>query len=56
MRIFRHIFTATLGVAMTASLSSCVNNWLDQTPADGIDAETAIQTSSDLANVRTGPD
>lgn len=54
MRIFRHIFTATLGVAMTASLSSCVNNWLDQTPADGIDAETAIQTSSDLANVRTG--
>ncbi len=33
MRIFRHIFTATLGVAMTASLSSCVNNWLDQTPA-----------------------
>ncbi len=54
MRIFRNIFTATLGVAMTASLSSCVNNWLDQTPADGIDAETAIQSSSDLANVRTG--
>ena len=42
MRIFRHIFTATLGVAMTASLSSCLNSWLDQTPADGIDAETAI--------------
>lgn len=54
MRIFRHIFTATLGVAMTASLSSCLNSWLDQTPADGIDAETAIQTSSALANARAG--
>ena len=54
MRIFRHIFKATLGVAMTASLSSCVNNWLDQTPADGIEAETAIQSSSALSNARTG--
>ena len=54
MRIFRHIFTATLGVAMTAGLSSCVNNWLDQAPADGIDEGTAIQTSSALANARTG--
>lgn len=54
MRLFRHIFTATLGMALTAGLSSCVNNWLDQTPADGIDAETAIQSSSDLESVRTG--
>jgi hypothetical protein len=34
--------------------SSCVNNWLDQDPSDGINAETAIQTSDDLANVRVG--
>ena len=54
MRIFRHIFKATLGVAMTASLSSCLNNWLEQTPADGIEAETAIQSSSALSNARTG--
>ena len=54
MRIFKHIYTATLCITMAASMSSCVNNWLDQTPADGINAETAINTSSDLANVRTG--
>ena len=54
MRIFKHIYTATLCMTMAASMSSCVNNWLDQTPADGINAETAINTSSDLANVRTG--
>lgn len=54
MRIFKSIFTATLCVAMTASLSSCVNNWLDQTPADGIEAGTAIQSSSALSNARTG--
>lgn len=54
MRFLKHLYTATFCVALTASLSSCVNNWLDQNPADGIDAETAIQSSSDLANVRTG--
>lgn len=54
MRIFRHLYTATLCIAMTVSMSSCLNNWLDLNPADGIDAETAIKSSSDLANVRTG--
>ena len=39
---------------MAVSTSSCLNSWLDQSPADGIDAETAIKNSDDLANVRTG--
>lgn len=54
MKFFKHLHTAALCVAITASTSSCVNNWLDQFPADGIDAETAIKNSGDLANVRTG--
>lgn len=54
MKFFKHLHTAALCVAIAASVSSCVNNWLDQFPADGIDADTAIKNSEDLANARTG--
>ena len=54
MKIFKTLYTAMLCAAMTVSTSSCVNDWLDQSPSDGIDAETAVKNSDDLANVRTG--
>ena len=43
MKILKTLYTATLCAAMAVSTSSCLNSWLDQSPADGIDAETAIQ-------------
>ena len=54
MKILKTLYTATLCAAMAVSTSSCLNSWLDQSPADGIDAETAIKNSDDLASVRTG--
>lgn len=39
---------------LAASLSSCVNNWLDVAPSDGTDADAALTSSSDLAAARTG--
>lgn len=54
MKISKTLYAAVLCAALSTGLSSCLNNWLDQSPADGIEAETAIHTSEDLANVRTG--
>lgn len=54
MKLLKNLYTFTMAAAVGLALSSCVNNWLDQEPADGIEAETAVQTSADLANVRTG--
>lgn len=48
MKILKTLYTATLCAAMAVSTSSCLNSWLDQSPADGIDAETAIKNSDDL--------
>lgn len=39
---------------LAASLSSCVNDWLDVAPSDGTDADAASTSSSDLAAARTG--
>ena len=39
---------------LAASLSSCVNDWLDVAPSDGTDADEALTSSSDLAAARTG--
>lgn len=39
---------------LAASLSSCVNDWLDVAPFDGTDADAALTSSSDLAAARTG--
>lgn len=39
---------------LAASLSSCVNDWLDVAPSDGTDADAALTSSSDLDAVRTG--
>ena len=50
MKILKTLYTATLCAAMAVSTSSCLNSWLDQSPADGIDAETAIKNSDDFVN------
>lgn len=39
---------------LAASLSSCVNDWLDVAPSDGADADVALTNSSDLYAARTG--
>lgn len=39
---------------LAASLSSCVNDWLDVAPSNGTDADAALTSSSDLAAARTG--
>lgn len=39
---------------VVGGMTSCVNNWLDESPSNGIDASTAVQTVSDLSGVRTG--
>ncbi len=39
---------------VVGGMTSCVNNWLDESPSDGLEASTAVQTISDLSGVRTG--
>lgn len=39
---------------VVGGMTSCVNNWLDETPTDGLDVNTAVQTVNDLSAVRTG--
>lgn len=39
---------------VVGGMTSCVNNWLDESPSDGLEASTAVQTVSDLSAVRTG--
>ena len=39
---------------LAASLSSCVNDWLDVAPSDGTDADAALTSSLDLDAARTG--
>lgn len=40
--------------AVVAGTSSCVNEWLDQEPSTGVDAGSAVTTTSDLTSVRAG--
>lgn len=39
---------------VVGGMTSCVNNWLDESPSDGVDASTAVQTVGDLESVRAG--
>lgn len=52
MKVFNKINIALAGVALM--LSSCGNDWLDLAPYDAVDAETAITSSEDIANIRVG--
>lgn len=48
------LYKALVCVAMVAGTSSCVNEWLDQEPSTGVDAGSAVTTTSDLTSVRAG--
>jgi hypothetical protein len=54
MKILKYISTTAAVVALTIGTSSCVDNWLDLTPSNGVSASEAIKTSDDLGNVRVG--
>lgn len=48
MKMFSNIYKVGVMAAVVLTLSSCAKDWLDQTPSDGVDANEAIKTSSDL--------
>ena len=48
------LYKALVCAALVAGTSSCVNNWLDQEPSTGVDAGSAVTTTSDLRSVRAG--
>jgi hypothetical protein len=54
MKILKYIYTTAAVVALTVGTSSCVDNWLDLTPSNGVSASEAIKTSDDLGSVRVG--
>lgn len=54
MKILKSIYKVMGCAILAASLSSCVNDWLDVAPSDGTDADAALTSSSDLAAARTG--
>ncbi len=43
-----------MGLIVTASLSSCGTNWLDESPSDGIPADGALNSTEALASARVG--
>ena len=55
MKVFKFIYKATLCATLSATaLTSCVNNWLDLEPSDGVDAGTAIENSDNLNTALAG--
>ena len=54
MKVLKSIYKVMGCAILAASLSSCVNDWLDVAPSDGADADAALTNSSDLAAARTG--
>lgn len=54
MKVLKSIYKVMGCAILAASLSSCVNDWLDVAPSDGTDADAALTSSSDLDVARTG--
>lgn len=54
MSVLKSIYTTAALALCVMGMSSCGNDWLDASPSNGTDAETAIKTSSDLDAARTG--
>ena len=54
MKVLKSIYKVMGCAILAASLSSCVNDWLDVAPSDGTDADAALTSCSDLAAARTG--
>ena len=54
MKVLKSIYKVMGCAILAASLSSCVNDWLDVAPSDGADADVALTNTSDLDAARTG--
>lgn len=54
MKVLKSIYKVMGCAILAASLSSCVNDWLDVAPSDGADADVALTNTSDLGAARTG--
>ena len=54
MNVLKSIYTTAALALCVMGVSSCGDDWLDVSPSNGTDAETAIKSSSDLDAARTG--
>lgn len=55
MKLFKFIYKATFCAALSSmALTSCVNNWLDLDPADGVESGTAIKDADNLNTALAG--
>ncbi len=54
MNIIKSMYKVMGCAVLVAGLSSCVNNWLDVTPSDSVDADNALTNSSSLEAAREG--
>ena len=54
MRYSKYITGLAFCAMGMATMSSCSNDWIDQSPSNGIDAEKAIKTTEDLNTARIG--
>ena len=49
MKVFKFIYKATLCATLSATvLTSCVNNWLDLEPSDGVEEHEGITNSDNM--------
>lgn len=47
MKVFKYIYKATLCATLSAMvLTSCVNNWLDLEPSDGVEERKVSQIAT----------
>ncbi len=55
MKVFNFIYKATLCATLSATaLTSCVNNWLDLEPSDGVEEKEGITNSDNLGTAVAG--
>lgn len=55
MKVFKFIYKATLCATLSATvLTSCVNNWLDLEPADGVEEKEGITNSDNMGTAVAG--
>ena len=55
MKVFKYIYKATLCATLSAMvLTSCVNNWLDLEPSDGVEENTGITNSDNMGTAVAG--
>ena len=54
MRYSKYIAGLTFCLMGLATMSSCSNDWIDQSPSNGVNAEGAIKTTEDMNTARVG--